>query len=112
MTTTVAGRLQQGAGCVAELANDAYEVLSDGMAGQIGTRMSEIGRRARRGLETASDARDEARMAIKRHPFVAIAIACGVGALVGVAVGRLASANGRDGAPAAAPQSDDVDIEC
>jgi hypothetical protein len=53
-----------------------------------------------------------AQIAITRHPFVAIALACGVGALVGVAVGRLASGYGRDGAPTAAPQTDDADIEC
>ena len=111
MATTVAERLQQGAGYVEKLADNARGVLPEDVAEQIGTRMAQIGRRARHGLETASDVRDGVRIAIERHPFAAIALACGVGALFGVVVGRLAAGCDRDGAPTA-PQTDDADVEC
>jgi ElaB/YqjD/DUF883 family membrane-anchored ribosome-binding protein len=41
----------------------------------------------RRGVETLEDLKDETAHAVKRQPFRAIAIAAGVGLLVGVVVG-------------------------
>ena len=110
MTTTVAERLRQGAGYVDRLVNDARQALPGEAAAQIDASVHRVTRRVRRGLETASDVRDEARIAIKRHPFAVTALAFAVGTLIGVALGRVASTCARREVHGAT--AGDVDIEC
>ena len=112
MSTTFAERWQQGVEFAEKLVEDAREVLPEGTAGDVEKRVAGVVRRARSGLERASDARDAARIAVRRHPFAATAAAFGIGAMVGVAVGRLAeacAARTRSTTPAAPV---DVDPEC
>jgi predicted sugar kinase len=113
MATTFAERLQQGVGLAEKLADSAVEALPPDGAERIEARMHDIARRARRGIERASDARDEARITIKRYPFAATGFAFGVGALLGVAAACLAGACARSAVSSVARSSDeDRDVEC
>lgn len=97
MTTTVAERLRQGAGYIDRVVSNVREPLSE-CAADVDAGLARAVRQARRGMERASDVRDEARIAIKRHPFAATALAFGIGALIGVVAGRLAATCTRDAA--------------
>jgi hypothetical protein len=110
MTTTVAERLRQGAGFVDRLVSEARQALPDDTAAQIEAGLNRATRQARRGLESASDVRDEARLAIKRHPFAVTALAFAVGTVIGVTLGRVASTCARK-EPAGSTASD-IDAEC
>lgn len=112
MATTFADRLQEGIGVAEKLAGNVIEALPPDAADRIEARVTQIVRGARRRWERASDVRDEARIAIKRHPFAATALAFGLGALLGAAAGRLAGACARDAASRRATPRDDGDIEC
>jgi hypothetical protein len=112
MATRFAEQLHQGMGIAETLVEAAREALPPDAATRIDESIGRAVRRARRGVERATDVRDEARMVIKRHPFGVTALALGVGTVLGVAVGRLAGRCAARAEPPSTGTAVEDDIEC
>jgi ElaB/YqjD/DUF883 family membrane-anchored ribosome-binding protein len=109
MTTRFADPVNQGVAIAETLAAEARKAIAE-HSPELDAQLARAMRRARRGAERAADVRDGTRLAIKRHPFRAVALMFGAGALVGLAIGRFTRTRP---SPAAPPQpAGEYDIEC
>jgi ElaB/YqjD/DUF883 family membrane-anchored ribosome-binding protein len=106
MATGFTQQSQHGIGVAEKVAEAVREGLESN-EGCIEESVSRAARHARHGVQRASDVRDEASLVIRRQPFKAMALAFGVGAILGVACGRISRARVRT-----TPRTEDVDIEC